>query len=113
MHEMSLTESIVDLIQDEAKKGGFTKVKRVRVLVGALSNVVPDALEFCFDAVTRGTLAEGAVLEIIPVPGQGWCMDCAKTVALEERFGTCPECGGYHVQMTAGDALRLQDLEVE
>ena len=113
MHEMSLTESILDLIEDEARKGGFTKVKVVRVQVGALSQVIPDALQFCFEAVIRGSVADGAALEIIAVPGQGWCMDCEKTVPLDERFGACPECGNYHVQMTAGDELRLHELEVE
>lgn len=110
---MSLTESLIGLVEDEAKKGEFTKVKIVRLEVGALSHVSPDALLFCFDAVSRGTIAEGAQLDIITLPGQGWCMDCSKTVALSERFGACPECGNYHVQMTAGDELRLHELEVE
>ncbi len=113
MHEMSLSESLIGLVEDEAKKGAFTKVKIVRLAVGVLSHVSADALLFCFDAVSRGTIAEGAKLDIVAVPGQGWCMDCSKTVALSERFGACPECGNYHVQMTAGDELRLHELEVE
>ena len=113
MHEMALTESILELIEDEARKQHFTKVKLVRLEGGALSHASPDALEFCFEAVTRATIADGAKLEIITVPGQGWCMDCSKTVPLAERFGICPECGNYHVQMTAGDEMRLHELEVE
>ena len=113
MHEMALTESILELIEEEARKQSFTKVKLVRLEVGQLSHVSADALEFCFDAVTRSTIADGARLEIVTVPGQGWCMHCSKTVPLAERFGACPECGNYHVQMTAGDELRLHELEVE
>jgi len=113
MHEMSLVESVIDLIKDQARKDGFRKVSIVRLAVGELSSTLPDALLFCFEAVSRGTIAEGAVLEIVTVPGQGWCMDCTKTVPLSERFGACPECGNYHVQMTSGDDLRLSELEVE
>ncbi len=113
MHEMSLIESVIGLVEDEARKDGFAKVKVVRLAVGELSHAMPDALLFCFDAVSRGTIAEGAVLEIVTVSGAGWCMDCAKTVALSERFGACPDCGNHHVQMTAGDDLRLSELEVE
>lgn len=113
MHEMALTESILELIEDEARKQAFTKVKLVRLEVGELSHASVDALQFCFDAVTRDSIAQGARLEIISLPGQGWCLECSKTVSLSERFGACPECGNYHVQMTAGDELRLHELEVE
>ena len=113
MHEMSLTESVIGLVEDQARKDAFTKVNVVRLEVGELSHVSPDALRFCFEAVSHGTIAEGARLDIVTVPGQGWCLDCSKTVALSERFGACPECGHYHVQMTSGDEMRLHELEVE
>ncbi|CAJ0876915.1 hypothetical protein AMST5_02831 [freshwater sediment metagenome] len=113
MHEMALTESIVDIVCEEARKNGFGKVRVVRLQVGAMAQVEPEALRFCFDAVSRGTVAEGAALDILRRPGEGWCFDCAKTVAMEERFSACPECGGRHVQMTSGDELRVQELEVD
>ncbi|WP_294540472.1 hydrogenase maturation nickel metallochaperone HypA [uncultured Rhodoblastus sp.] len=113
MHEMSLTEGVVEILSEEARKQGFSRVKTVWLEIGILSGVEPEAMEFCFDAATRGTLAEGAKLEIIRTPGQGWCLDCGKTVALIERFGACPECGLYHVQMVAGDEMRVKELEVE
>lgn len=113
MHEMALTESIVDIICEEASKQGFGKVRVVRLRVGALAHVEPEALRFCFDAVSHGTVAEGATLDILRAPGEGWCFDCARTVAMDERFGACPECGGRHVQMTSGDELRIEELEVD
>jgi hydrogenase nickel incorporation protein HypA/HybF len=113
MHEMALTESIVEIATDAAKKQDAGKVRRVFVEVGALSHVEPDALQFCFAAVSAGTIAEGAELEIDRVPGAGWCLDCGKTVPLAERFAACPECGGTRVQMTAGDELRVREIEVE
>jgi hydrogenase nickel incorporation protein HypA/HybF len=113
MHEMALTESIVDIVSDEARKQGFGRVRVVRLRIGAMAHVEPEALRFCFDAVSRGTAAEGATLDIVRLPGEGWCLDCGKTVPLEERFGACPECGKSHVQMTSGDELRIEELEVD
>ena len=112
MHEMSLTESIVEIAVETAHKEGAEKVTRIVVEVGQLSHVEPEALEFCFAAVARGTLAEGARLDIQRVPGQGFCPDCGKTVGLAERFDACPECGGFRVQMTAGDELRVREMEI-
>jgi hydrogenase nickel incorporation protein HypA/HybF len=113
MHEMSLTESVVDILAEEGRRQGFSRVRKVWLEIGVLSGVEPEAMEFCFDVVTRGTLAEGASLEIVRTPGQGWCLDCEKSVALTERFGACPDCGGGRVQMTAGDEMRVKELEVE
>ena len=68
---------------------------------------------FCFSAVSAGAIAEGATLEIDRISGAGWRADCGNTVALADRFGDCPQCGGYRVQMTAGDELRVREIEVE
>lgn len=112
MHEMALAEGVVDLVAEEAKRQGFTEIKAIVLEIGMLSHVAPEAMLFCFDAVSRDTIAEGAKLVIERVPGAGWCLDCAKTVPLSERFGACPECGRHHVQMTAGDEMKVRELEV-
>ena len=74
--------------------------------------VEPEALQFCFAAVSAGTLIEGATLEIERIPGAGWCVDCEKSVPLTERFGACPKCGGYAVRMTAGDEFKVREMEI-
>ncbi|PPD44041.1 MAG: hydrogenase maturation nickel metallochaperone HypA [Methylocystis sp.] len=113
MHEMALTESIVEIACDEARKQGASRIRVVRLRIGAMAHVAPEALRFCFDAVARGTPAEGATLDILRRKGEGLCADCGKSVPLEERFAACPECGGQHVQMTSGDELRIEELEVD
>jgi hydrogenase nickel incorporation protein HypA/HybF len=113
MHEMALCEGMVQLIEEEAVRQSFRRVRTVTLEVGALGHVAPEALAFCFEAVSRGTVAEGARLLVERIPGAGWCLDCGRTVPLSERFGACPDCGRRHVQMTAGDELRLRDLEVD
>lgn len=113
MHEMALCQGIVGLVEDEAARQSFGRVKAIVLEVGVLGHVEPDALLFCFDAVSRETRAEGARLVIERIPGAGWCLDCERTVPLAERFGACPSCGRHRVQMTAGDELRVRELEVE
>jgi hydrogenase nickel incorporation protein HypA/HybF len=113
MHEMALTESMIGIVEDEARRQRFSRVRAVVLEIGALGCVEPDSMRFCFDAVSRGTVAEGARLDIVLVAGEGWCLDCETTVTLGERFGACPTCGRHRVQMTAGDELRIREMEVE
>lgn len=113
MHEVSLVESMVALVEDERRRQHFSRVRTMHVHVGALGHVEPDALRFCFDAVTRGTIADGAKLSIAMIAGEGICSNCQQTVRIHDRFAACPLCGNEHVRMTAGDELRLAELEVE
>ncbi len=113
MHEMSICESLLQIIEEQAAQHGFSKVLRVRLEIGPLAGVETEALRFCFDAVCRDSVAEGAELEIIAPPVTGWCMDCAQQVDVRERFGPCPRCGGHRVHVEGGRELRIMDLEVE
>ncbi len=113
MHEMSLCESIVQIIEDEAQRQGFARVIRVRLEIGRLSGVELEAMRFGFDAVTRGSLAEGAELEIIELPGRAWCLPCGREVEVERRFDACPRCGSFQLQVVSGDEMQIKDLEVE
>ncbi|MCG8443603.1 MAG: hydrogenase maturation nickel metallochaperone HypA [Caulobacterales bacterium] len=110
---MSLCESVLAIIEAEAQKQAFQAVRAVRLEIGALSHVEPEAMAFCFEAVTKGTIASGARLEILRPPGQAWCMDCERSVTVGARFDPCPDCGGHKLHVTGGDELRIKDLEVD
>jgi hydrogenase nickel incorporation protein HypA/HybF len=110
---MSICEGILQVLETEAGKQGFKKVKTVWLEIGDLSSIEPEALLFGFDVVTRDSLADGARLEIINIPGRAWCMQCAKNVSVKARFDPCPECGGYQMQPTGGEEMRIKELEVE
>jgi len=112
MHEMSLMQSVVSILEEESARQNFTQVKVVWLEIGKLSHVEPEALRFCFDVVIKDTIAEGARLEIVEIPGRAWCMNCSKPVDVTERFDACPDCGGYQLQMTGGDEMRIKELEV-
>ncbi len=112
MHEMALAESVVQIVESQARAAGAGKVLVVRLEIGALSHVEPRALAFCFEAVTAGGLAEGARLEIDRNPGRGWCHDCMTEVEITALGEACPKCGGYKLQVSGGQELRVKDIEV-
>lgn len=112
MHEMALCESLIAVIEGEARRQNFGPVSRVWLEVGPFAGAEPEALRFCFDAVSRGTLAEAAKLEIIGMPGTAFCMGCGESVEIGERYDPCPRCGSHLLQVTGGTELRIRELEV-
>ncbi|MEO5372848.1 MAG: hydrogenase maturation nickel metallochaperone HypA [Alphaproteobacteria bacterium] len=113
MHELALTNNIIRILEEQARSGAFTRVTTVWLDIGALSQVEPEAVRFCFDAASRGTIAEGATLVILEPPGEAWCMDCSKTVVVSRRGDACPDCGGFKLNVTGGTDLRVREMEVE
>ena len=113
MHEMSLAEGVIQLIEDAAKTNNFTRVKTVWLEIGQLAGVEPEAMRFCFEAVAHGSIAAGANLEIDVTPGRGWCLDCAAEVPVAAQYEPCPQCGGYSVKVRSGTEMRVKELEVE
>lgn len=113
MHEMSIAEGVLDVVEDAARAQGFTKVKEIRLEIGSLSGVEVEALTFCMDVVLERSVAEGARVEIERVPGTGWCLQCGETVPIAALYDPCPKCGGYQVQATGGTEMRVKDLLVE
>ena len=112
MHEMSLAEGVMQIIEDAARSQGFKRVRAVRLEIGRLAAVETDALRFAFDVVTRGSVAEGAALDIIDVPGAAWCMRCGETVPIAARGDACPNCGSYQLQIGEGTEMRVKELEL-
>ncbi|MBT0959779.1 hydrogenase maturation nickel metallochaperone HypA [Denitromonas iodatirespirans] len=113
MHEMSLAEGIRGIVEEAASVQGFTKVNAVVLEVGALSSVEVEALRFCFEVVMKGTVAEGARMEVEPVAGTGWCMPCGRSVPIGQLYDPCPHCGSYQVQATGGTEMRVKALDVD
>jgi hydrogenase nickel incorporation protein HypA/HybF len=112
MHEMALAESIIQIVEDTARTHGASRVSAVTVEVGQLAGVELDALRFCFDAVSRGSAAEGARLEVVQPDGQAWCLPCARIVTIAAAGEPCPHCGSYQLQVTGGTELKVKDIEI-
>lgn len=110
---MSLAEGILQIVEDTAAQQGFHRVTEVRLEIGALSGVEVDALSFCLDVVLKGSVADGARVELERLPGRGYCLDCSETVSVNALYDPCPTCGSYQVQATGGTEMRVKDLLVE
>jgi hydrogenase nickel incorporation protein HypA/HybF len=112
MHEMSLCEGIREIVEDQARRHHAARIARVRLEIGRFAGVEKRALAFAFDVVMRGSVAEGATLEMIDLPGKAHCYDCGETVEIENRFDLCPDCGGGRLMPVSGDEMRIRDLEI-
>ncbi len=113
MHEIALCEAIIEIVEEEARRRSFSKVMTVFLEIGALSHVAPEAMKFCFAAVAAGTIADGAALEIVELPGLAWCMACSRSVEIAQHYWACPCCGSFQLQVTAGEEMRVKELEVD
>src|SRR3954463_8273707 len=106
MHELAITQSVVDTV---IERTGRAPVASVRVRVGRLAGVVPDAMRFCFDLVTAGTPLEGAVLEFEQPEGRGRCRACGADFVLTDPILLC-SCGSADVEVLAGRELAVASV---
>lgn len=114
MHEVSIIMEAMRLAEESARKAGASRICLVRLRVGEMSGVVPSALQFAFEAVTDGTLAQGATLEIENSPATGWCEACQIEFAWKGLLRVeCPRCQGGNTILRRGRELELASLEVE
>ncbi len=108
MHEMAITQSVVDAVCEHA---AGRRVHRVTLEVGALCAVVPDAMEFCFGLATEGTVADGATLDVALRPGVAHCRTCAADFVWADLILRCP-CGRADGEVRSGRDLRILSMEV-
>ena len=113
MHELSLATSILDMVQDAARRDGFRSVGQLRLEVGALAGVDVDALRFALDAIRPATSLALAQILIDTPPGTAWCVTCAHDVTITRFQDPCPGCDGPLVRHSGGDQLRVLDLLVQ
>jgi hydrogenase nickel incorporation protein HypA/HybF len=106
-------QSALELALQQAREAGAKRLLAIRLRVGALSGVVPDALQFAFESLAAGTLAEGAEFVIDDVPARYWCGICAKAFEAEDMLAECPGCQKPSGQLLAGRELELASLEVD
>lgn len=110
MHEMGITQGIIDLcLQHAADK----PIRVVVIEIGKLSGVVPEAIEFCFAACSCDTLAEHARLEIRQTGGRGLCLECGQDQPVERLYDSCRRCGGYALDIISGEEMRVIEIEVD
>lgn len=114
MHEITLCQQALELIEQQAHQHHAKRVTDVWLRVGAFSCVESSALQFCFELVCRGTLAEGCGLHLEEQQAECWCQECQEYVQLlTHRVRRCPQCGGASLNIVADDGLHITRLEIE
>ena len=110
MHELAIAQSVVAIVERNA---AGRRVASVDLKVGHLRQVVPSALTFAFELLVQGTALEGAELQIEDVPAAGVCRDCGASTVLPYFPLQCASCDGLNVEVTAGEELLVDSLELE
>ena len=112
MHELAITQSMLRIAMEEAERVGATRIDVIKVSIGALTDIVPDSVQFYLDALSRGTIAEGVRLEAAIVPIEATCQACAHVFSAADFELHCPVCGALGT-ITQGRELRVESIEVQ
>ena len=113
MHEMSIAKNMIDIIENEMRRHNAKVLRSVHVNVGRFSSIVPEALSFCFEIMTKDTDIDGARLVIDIIPLMGRCVSCNKEFEITDYSFLCPFCGGIKVDTISGQELSVVGIEVD
>lgn len=113
MHELPITESILEIILRHAERAGATRVTQIDLVIGDLSSIVDDSIQFYFDILSKDTIAQDARLVFNRMSAQLRCRDCQTTFAPDGHDYLCPECGSGRVQVIGGREFQVESIEVE
>jgi hydrogenase nickel incorporation protein HypA/HybF len=112
MHEISIMQSALDMALEKATASAVQRIHCLRLRVGEMTGVVPEALQFAFDVLREGTLASEARLEVESVPVRCWCATCQREFKPQDFLHECPECGHASQEVRSGLELELGSMEV-
>ncbi len=113
MHELAITEGIMDAAIPAAVKSGAKRILEIRLKVGELSGVIPACVQEYFSMISEGTIAEGAVIVSETIPATIECSDCGFKGRADRKARGCPSCGGKNIRITGGREYYVDSLKVE
>lgn len=113
MHELAIADSIIKTVLEEAERRKLGYIKKIAVRIGALTDIVPDALQFGFDAASADTELRQTILEINTIPVAGECKSCGKKFEVREHIFVCPACQSFNIETISGDELDIEYIEVD
>lgn len=113
MHELAIAQNVLDVVLEEGRRHGLVQVTVIRLQVGALAAVVPDALTFCFEMISQHTMATGARLDIETIPVVVRCPMCRETFTIEDHMFVCPQCREPAIDLVSGRELLVASIEGE
>jgi hydrogenase nickel incorporation protein HypA/HybF len=113
MHELAVTQSLLDIVLKEAGKAGAIRVNTVTLVIGELSGLVDDSIQLYFDFMTKGTIAEGSMLHFKRVPAKMKCRACSEEFITSPNQWICPKCGQWQAEVIAGKEFYVDSIEVD
>lgn len=113
MHELGIMTGVMDAVQEAATNAGADKVLKVSLSVGVMTEAIEDALEFAFEALSEGTMCEGAELQITMVQPRSVCLDCGTEFEHDRFHMLCPNCGGFATKLIAGREMQIDSVDVD
>lgn len=113
MHEMTIAMNIVDIICQKANEEKAVKVISVELVIGDLSGIMIDSLEFCFEAACKNTIADGAELNIRNIKAEAFCKSCKKDFRIESDFTPCPTCNDFNFELKTGKEFSIKSFNID
>jgi len=113
MHELSVTESILEIAANHANVNNAIKVTKINLVIGRLSSIIDDSVQFYWEAISEGSICEGSTLSFTRIPAVLRCTDCQLEYQIEHELVPCPNCGGYKTQIIGGEEFYIESIEIE
>lgn len=113
MHELSIANSILNIVLNEKTTKNLSDIKAIGLRIGALSGILPDALEFSFDAIKKETPLENTVLEISEIPISGICKSCNQKFSVSDYIFECPKCNSSSIDVDKGQEMDIEYIEIK
>lgn len=112
MHELAVTESILDIASRHGREAGATKVTDIYIVIGQISSVIDDSVKFYWEMLCENTICEGSTLHFQRIPAEIICLDCHNSFGIETAMIPCPECQSANIKLIAGDEFQLESIEI-
>ena len=114
MHELSITQQILAIAVKHGEKAQAQKITDLHLVIGQLSSVIDDSVQFYWDMIAEDTLCQGAKLHFERIPAVLECRDCCEQYALDDgSLTSCPQCDSISVNVIRGKEFRLDSIEIE
>ncbi len=113
MHELSVTQGMLDIVLKKAKEARASRITGINLVIGEMSSIVDDGVQFYFDFLSRDSIASGATLSFTRIPIQVRCRNCGLSFAPDKSLWSCPQCSEWDVEVIAGREFYIDSIEVE
>ncbi|MCE1255607.1 MAG: hydrogenase maturation nickel metallochaperone HypA [Anaerolineae bacterium] len=113
MHELSVTENILNITLKHAREANASKVTDIHIVIGQLSSIVDESVDFYWKIISEDTICSDATLHFKRIPAEFFCTDCKSTFPLEQELAPCPHCGSVHINIVSGEEFYLDSIEIE